>query len=779
MLNCTYEFDKLISQNSKVMIKATLTLADNTVLNLEGDDFMEGGVSFTDSVSSSGSFDIGAAIIGQCTVTLNNYDERFSAYDFTGAKIEPSVGVAFSDGTIEWLRKGVFWIEQPSAYPAVITLTALDNMSKFERDYSEVSVTSYPATLRNIVNDICTNCGVTLFNTNFENYDFVIEDRPDDAALTCLSVIASAAQCSGNWARMDNYGRLVLSWYDTSRFSEERPDEGGAFDIATPYATGDKLDAGYFETDLTHYQYGEDLHGGDFSTYSESCVSGGDFADGGDHYLSDAVSYGGELESYDGDAVDGGQFVDRGIAVIHGVASSTIFTDDVVITGIQVTSLETEVDDETVDGETVLYGKSGYVLSIEDNPLIAYGKAEEVAQRVGDRIIGMRFRPFDISAIGNPAYEAGDPILIVDAKNNVYQSYITYLNYKAGSYEALSCGAKTPSRNSATSYSNDTKTLIELRQKINRERSARQIALDNLAVQLAENTGFFITIEEAENGGAVYYMHNKPTLAESQYVWKLTANAFAISNDGGKTYSYGIDVTGNAILERIYAVGVDASYITTGSLVVRDENKTLLKVDCDTGRLSWDSKYSSMTPNGEITCTRGKIGNFTIGDNELFTDYIKLNYNNIQFITSAGLNVGWLGAMTTYEATRCGIGFLLNNEADYIVWAYQQGSDVNRYYDVLRYEKEHTYVESVDDLGNVTTRTEEEAVHINCNVNMHAHTIRSVTLDSNSGVEGGVTKNSAKFILPTSMNSNGTVAEWKSNCYLNFRRGFLIGATLP
>ena len=48
-------------------------------------------------------------------------------------------------------------------------------------------------------------------------------------------------------------------------------------------------------------------------------------------------------------------------------------------------------------------------------------------------------------------------------------------------------------------------------------------------------------------------------------MWKLTANALGISTDGGATYPYGLDVTGTAILNRIYAIGIDGQYITLGS----------------------------------------------------------------------------------------------------------------------------------------------------------------------------------------------------------------------
>lgn len=535
MLNTSYEFERLIAANSKVYVKATITFADGTVLDIEGDDFMQGGVSFDDAVSSSNSFDVGAAIINQCTVTLNNYDDRFSQYDFTGAKIEPYIGVMLSTGRIEWLKKGVFWTEQPSSYPSTISLTALDNMSKFERDYGEVT-TRYPATLRTIAQDICTKFDITLAKTNFVNYDYSVPNRPTDDALTCLEVIGAVAQCAGCWARIDNQGRLLFDWYDTTKFEEEDWLDGGVYDEATTsYATGDAADGGSF-TDYTN-----------------------------------KTGY------------EGGSFENRGYALVHGISSSTIITDDVVITGFQVTALEGAANGETVEGETKLFGSEGYVLAISDNPLIPYGKASEVATRVGQHVVGMRFRPFDISAIGSPAYEAGDPILIVDAKQNIFRSYITSLKYKAGSYEMFACNAKTPSRNSASGYSAATKNIIQLRNELKKETTAREQAIANLANKIGANAGMFMTVEVAANGGKVYYMHDQTTVEQSQYVWKMTADAIAISVDGGKTYSYGLDVDGNAILERIYTVGLDADYIATGAIEVKKGSTTMFKADYDTG----------------------------------------------------------------------------------------------------------------------------------------------------------------------------------------------------
>lgn len=539
MLSTSYEFRTKIAQNSKTLFKATLTLANGTVVNLTGDDVMMGTASFSEAVSSSGSFDIGAAIINQFKIDLNNNDRRFDTFDFTGATIVPYIGVELDGGRIEWLKRGRFGVEQPESYAGTIGLTCLDNMRLLDVPYSQVT-TRYPATLGTIVRDLCRTCGVTLLSSAFENNNYVVSERPTDEALTCRDVISYAAQASGNYARCDAEGRVYVGWYDTGAIESE-----------------DWLDGMDFEGDGTPYPHGANANGGNFTNYGS------------------------------GDNVDGGTFSARSMAYVYAYTDATIITDDVVITGIRVTAQD-EVDEDGSkgrEGETRLFGHEGYVLSVEGNPLILYGQANAVANLIGPRVVGMRFRPFDISAVGDPAYEAGDPIIITDRLQNQYLSYITSLTYKVGSYETLSCGAETPGRNKAAGYSALTKAIVEARNAVRQEKNARELAQEELARQLAESGGLYMTTERQSDGSNIYYMHDKPELRQSRIIWKLTANAFGVSTDGGTTWPYGFDVNGDAILNRIYAIGINADHIKTGRLLVGDASNPRFLADFNTNQV--------------------------------------------------------------------------------------------------------------------------------------------------------------------------------------------------
>lgn len=520
MLSASEEFDNLSTGNSNMLIKARLTLADGTVRDITGEDVIFGTPCFSEGTSSSSSFDIGACIIGKFNLSLANFDGRFDEYDFTGSTIEPSLGKELSDGSVEWVRRGLYHVDQPSAYGQTIALSSLDNMTRFERPYSDVE-TVYPATIGTIVRDICNKCGVVLVSGDIPCGDYKVSRRPSDDSLTCLAVLGYALKIACCFAKCRYDGRLQIGWYDYRAFDSMESLDGGEFDPASPYATGDTAD------------------GGNFITYAS------------------------------GDTEEGGGFGRLPYKTISMISSVSVCTDDVVITGVSVTEqddLSTDAGGTGEEGATVRWGKDGYVLDMGDNPLVLYGQGAAVAELIGKRVVGMTFRPFESSSIGDPTMEAGDPVMVFDSCGRGYRSYVTSLTYKVGSYMSASCSAETPSRRSAAGYSAITKAIVDARNLTRTERTERQLAQEALERELRNSGGLYMTVVKQTDGSKIYFLHDKPTMADSRIVWKMTSTAIGISTDGGETWPYGLDVSGTAILNRIYAVGINAKYLTVGRI---------------------------------------------------------------------------------------------------------------------------------------------------------------------------------------------------------------------
>lgn len=267
----------------------------------------------------------------------------------------------------------------------------------------------------------------------------------------------------------------------------------------------------------------------------------------------------------------------------------TLSSDDIVITGIKVTNGQSN-DDANTD-YSGMYGEEGYVLELE-NELIDTDQLQTVANIIGEQIAGARFRNLEGDLVYNPLVEFGDMVYTYDRLGNKYLTPLTDVSGNVGGLTTVKTQADDPIRGSSDFYGNSTKAIVAARQMVRKETSAREEAIQRLAETLNSSSGLYMTQEPQQDGSIIYYMHNKATMAKSNIIWKLTAEAFAVSIDGGKTYPYGFAVTGELITRLLYAEGINADYINVGTLIVRDKSgNAIFEADMDTGSVTLDGSY--------------------------------------------------------------------------------------------------------------------------------------------------------------------------------------------
>lgn len=267
----------------------------------------------------------------------------------------------------------------------------------------------------------------------------------------------------------------------------------------------------------------------------------------------------------------------------------TLSSDDIVITGIKVTNGQS--NDDTDTDYSGMYGEEGYVLELE-NELIDTDQLQTVANIIGEQIVGARFRNLEGDLVYNPLVEFGDMVYTYDRLGNKYLTPLTDVSGNVGGLTTVKAQADDPIRGSSDFYGNSTKAIVAARQMVRKEASAREEAIQRLAETLKSSSGLYMTQEPQQDGSIIYYMHNKPTIKESNIIWKLTAEAFAVSIDGGKTYPYGFAVTGELITRLLYAEGINADYINAGTLIVRDKSgNVIFEADMDTGSVTLDGSY--------------------------------------------------------------------------------------------------------------------------------------------------------------------------------------------
>lgn len=523
MRNLSTEFKEQQNSGNRNYLKyADFTFTDGSTLSITDKDLWSNGFKFEDAVSQSGSFDIGAAIVNKLTLQINNFSGKYTDYIWDGARVVCHIGLELSTG-IEKIRICTMTVtDAPYQNTAIISLTCEDSMRLFDRDYSE-SKLSYPATRLQIIQDACEVCGVTLQSTRFDNDDFVIQNRPDDSSITFRQVIAWVAQMGCQWAKTDAYGRLCLDWYKNE----------------VPENFYNKAEVPW-----------KDIEGKD---------------------ILDTI---------------GAQFftvMQKGITAID-TNGFTPWLYDIEITGVKVT--EYVENSSQNEAKTYQSGKSGYVIEISDNKLIQEGSGEKICQIIADRCVGLKFRPFTTGALTNIAWEAGDSIAISDRNGKQYKSFLTSVTLNPGTFEQLECSAKSVSRNKQKQYTLSQQVQAENKKNLKDERTAREKALEELSQRLAESSGTYTTVETQPDGSKIYYLHNKPQLSDSDIIWKMTAEAWAVSTDGGQHWNGGMTVDGDVIARILTATGVNADWINTGTIkaIDKDGNITFL-VDVTTGRV--------------------------------------------------------------------------------------------------------------------------------------------------------------------------------------------------
>lgn len=260
-------------------------------------------------------------------------------------------------------------------------------------------------------------------------------------------------------------------------------------------------------------------------------------------------------------------------------------TNDVQVTGVRMTRKVTTTDDDgnTSDTEkTVQVGKDGYVLSVE-NPLVT-GHEETLISWIYEKFGNVTFRAFTMDYISYPIAEFMDKIKVTDWRENSFYSVLTDVNFVFFGYTTLKNSAESPLRNQSNYTSSNQKAIIQGKQLVEQERNNRQNAVDKMQEALKNSNGMYSTQEVLLDGSTIYYLHDKPTMKESKNVIKLTAEVIGFSIDGGKTYPYGFTITGEMVARLLYTEGINADYINTGALTVKDKSGNIIfYADMETG----------------------------------------------------------------------------------------------------------------------------------------------------------------------------------------------------
>lgn len=217
-----------VSQEVKNLFnKNYIQVADITVngvnesFSVAENEIVQGSLSIDRYSVSNSKIEMGSAVAAELTLKLKNDDGKYDNTVFEGAEVFVKIGIKkwdahrWENAVIHWIPCGYFTIDEPPRALSTITISALDRMILFDKTV-DIRKLSFPMTVADLLNKICTICGVTLATdiTRLPNKDYQITAYPEGQDLTYRTLLQWCAALTGTCAFMNYDGNLELKWYE-------------------------------------------------------------------------------------------------------------------------------------------------------------------------------------------------------------------------------------------------------------------------------------------------------------------------------------------------------------------------------------------------------------------------------------------------------------------------------------------------------------------------------------------------------------------------------------
>lgn len=556
MINVSSAFKNEVFENDNrnYQYEIRITFPDSTYIDLSNEDLMtQGGVVIDEAVSSENTLSVGSCIVNKLTLTLQNFNGEYDAYDFIKANVVLKVGLLVNEN-LEKFQRGVYIVSEPPTYnTSCVTLVCYDYMSLLDIPYSSAS-TVYPATISTIINDICTACNIQRETQELPHDSLSFSANPFSDVTTCREALSYIAQINCRNCRMTPLGKLEFVWFSDG-FT-------GSSAIARKTQEDAVRSVENNVVRVTYYQ------------------SSGD------------VSWLNQVE-------------------IPAIYSLDMAKQNTVVTGVRIVIPAVE-DDELGTIDTYETGTSDYLISVESNPLTNASNADSILATLASLLLGFRYRKSTVSHLGMPWMMAGDSGVVADstgARRNIIISTTTFTSLDRQS--TRSAGADNVV-STASRYSPETTQIVKTMDSI-------KPVIRTLNQRIANANGLYETQQTTQGGATITYMHNKPLLAESDIQIMISDVGVMVTANGTSQSPtwYGLEVNGNLIANILSANGINADWINTGALIIRDSsNNIVLKIDATNKQFYWSLPQSEMTNEGRMYLyddgTLGRLSSFSV-----------------------------------------------------------------------------------------------------------------------------------------------------------------------
>ena len=244
---------------------------------------------------------------------------------------------------------------------------------------------------------------------------------------------------------------------------------------------------------------------------------------------------------------------------------------------------------------------------------------------VGAKLVGLTFMNFSGEHLSYPLAEFMDLAYVIDRAGKTNRTILTDITFNFLGFTQLKCSAENSVRNSSKYVSAETKAIQKSSEITEKKISKYDEAVQSLTALMTQGMGFFKTEEIKEDKSVIFYLHNKERLEDSNIIWKMVGDAFAVSTDGGKTWNAGLDSNGNAVVNVLSAVGINCDWIHSGTLTLGGYNNT-------------NGHCAIENADGKVVGTLGVNGYYSNDPKDQYA--IRVNNGQIDVYGSKGTLVG-------------------------------------------------------------------------------------------------------------------------------------------
>lgn len=215
MISTLIPYAEYINNGNPQYCNIRITPRSGSAITLTEADIKQGGFNYDARSTSGDVIEVGSAVAAQLILTLEA-NGTFDAFDWYGARIDVAIGVE-SNGTVVYGNLGQFTVDEADRKYDIWTITALDNLVKFDKLLTTANwntINNGSQTVSNLIRVASTASGVSVgVLDDLLNSGVTLPTVTPQENTTWRNILQWCGEIAGVCFYCDGIGRLCSKWY--------------------------------------------------------------------------------------------------------------------------------------------------------------------------------------------------------------------------------------------------------------------------------------------------------------------------------------------------------------------------------------------------------------------------------------------------------------------------------------------------------------------------------------------------------------------------------------